>query len=65
MVRVRYSDELYHHGIKGQQWGIRRWQNNDGSLTPEGRKRYGVGERVRSAFSKGNNYAKEGAMNRV
>lgn len=31
--------ELYHHGIKGQKWGIRRYQNEDGTLTPEGRKR--------------------------
>jgi hypothetical protein len=34
------NDELYHHGIKGQKWGIRRYQNPDGSLTAEGRKRY-------------------------
>lgn len=33
--------ELYHHGIKGQRWGIRRYQNPDGSLTELGRKRYG------------------------
>ena len=32
--------ELYHHGIKGQRWGVRRFQNKDGSLTPRGRKRY-------------------------
>lgn len=38
----RYYDELYHHGIKGQKWGVRRYQNEDGSLTPEGMKRYGV-----------------------
>ena len=44
MVRVRYSNELYHHGIMGQKWGVRRFQNEDGSLTPEGRERYGVGE---------------------
>lgn len=31
---------LYHHGIKGQRWGIRRYQNVDGSLTPAGRKRF-------------------------
>ena len=31
---------LYHHGIKGQKWGVRRYQNKDGSLTPEGKKRY-------------------------
>ena len=34
--------ELYHFGIKGQRWGIRRYQNKDGSLTPEGRKRLGL-----------------------
>lgn len=39
-TRNPYSNELYHHGIKGQKWGIRRYQNPDGSLTPEGRKRY-------------------------
>ena len=31
---------LAHHGIKGQKWGIRRFQNEDGSLTPEGKERY-------------------------
>ena len=36
--------ELYHHGIKGQRWGIRRFQNEDGSLTAEGKQRYGVHE---------------------
>ena len=35
------SDELYHHGIQGQKWGVRRYQNPDGTLTAEGRKRYG------------------------
>ena len=35
-----YSQELYHHGIKGQRWGLRRYQNKDGSLTNAGRARY-------------------------
>ena len=35
----RQNNELYHFGIKGQKWGIRRYQNKDGSLTPAGRKR--------------------------
>ncbi len=30
---------LYHHGIKGMKWGVRRYQNKDGSLTPVGKKR--------------------------
>lgn len=33
--------ELYHHGIKGQKWGVRRFQNEDGTLTNEGKERYG------------------------
>ena len=32
-------NELYHHGIKGQKWGVRRFQNNDGSLTDVGKNR--------------------------
>lgn len=36
------NDKLQHHGIKGQKWGIRRFQNKDGSLTPAGRKRQKV-----------------------
>lgn len=33
------QNELYHHGVKGQRWGVRRYQNADGSLTPAGKKR--------------------------
>ena len=37
------QNELYHHGIKGMKWGIRRFQNEDGSLTAAGKKRYDDG----------------------
>ena len=33
------ENELYHHGVKGQKWGVRRYQNKDGSLTLAGKKR--------------------------
>lgn len=38
------SQFIFHHGVKGQKHGQRRYQNEDGSLTPEGREHYGVGE---------------------
>ena len=40
MEEVCLNNELYHHGIKNMKWGIRRFQNKDGSLTPAGKKRY-------------------------
>ena len=40
MQNYNHSNELYHHGIKGMRWGIRRYQNDDGSLTSAGQKRY-------------------------
>lgn len=54
-----YGDQLFHHGIKGQKWGVRRYQNTDGSLTAAGKQRYQISSeglnainRVRNAYAK-------------
>lgn len=49
-----YAHELYHHGIKGQKWGVRRYRNEDGSLTPLGKKHYGKmsGEKLYKTLKK-------------
>lgn len=49
-----YTEELYHHGIKGQRWGIRRFQNEDGTLTEAGKKRYA--KNIADIYSKKSDY---------
>lgn len=44
---------ICHHGIKGQRWGVRRYQNEDGSLNEDGKKRYA------KMISKANKYNKK------
>lgn len=41
-VKPVRPDELFHHGVKGQKWGIRRFTNKDGTLTEEGKQHYNV-----------------------
>lgn len=56
-----YEDYLMHHGILGQKWGVRRFQNSDGSLTAAGRERYGISEKqVRKDQARMNFKAKMG-----
>lgn len=62
---MTYSTEDYlaHYQIKGAKHGVRRFQNYDGSLTPEGRERYGVGEaRPKSSADAKNSGKKQGVV---
>ena len=54
--------ELYHHGIKGMKWGVRRFQNKDGSLTPAGKKRYSPEELGRQPVPKGVSVKSDGSI---
>lgn len=58
------ANELYHHGIKGQKWGERRFQNPDGTLTEEGKKRYykeSTGDKIAKGVAVGYGLTKVGS----
>lgn len=58
---------LVHHGILGMKWGVRRFQNEDGSLTSEGRRRYKYdveGSKNKYILAK-NSYNKEKSVNKI
>lgn len=73
---VEFSSEnsLTHYGIKGQKWGVRRFQNEDGSLTSAGRKRYKSFDELKSRDEgdilaeinkkSGDTYSQKGVSNR-
>ena len=46
LLKKKNDDHLEHHGVKGQKWGVRRYQNADGSLTNAGKKRYSSNEKT-------------------
>ena len=57
--KVTYSNELYHYGVKGQKWGIRRYQNPNGTLTEEGKIRYGVDPKTGKLSDEGKKLLKQ------
>lgn len=54
MIYYKNSSELYHHGILGQKWGVRRYQNKDGTLTEAGKKR--ISKTYENAFDSYDKY---------
>lgn len=59
------NGELYHHGIKGMRWGVRRFQKKDGTLTSAGKKRYDdAGDKSKHRLKLEEKYRKKGMSQR-
>lgn len=52
MWQYQNTDELYHYGVLGMRWGVRRYQNANGTLTSIGKKRYGTSDTVKNIQNK-------------
>jgi hypothetical protein len=63
MITRVCSDELKHHGISGQKWGVRRFQNEDGTYTEEGKKRYSSIKSAADAIKRESDYEMAEAQN--
>lgn len=58
MWQYNYTDDyICHYGIKGMRWGVRRYQNEDGSLTPAGIKRYATKGYAEDAYKQNKSVA--------